>query len=174
MNIGGLEDLQRTQCHLTPRLIFVAHSHCMQRAKNPPLLQPMRGAHILTHRILKIEGNIWYEVGLPNLSTSNLSLSKIILWWYYTATNSPPSPPPPPGRAIFANRISKPQQPFIPVQTRQLPASSGSQMHDRAGHVAVCWASRSVTSCRGVCLLQPVGFVQLGGRPHEATNMAKS
>ena len=81
MNIGGLEDLRRTQCQLTPRLIYVAHSHCMQRAENPPLLQPMPGAHILTHRILKIEGNIWYEVGLPNLSTSNLS---------------PPKSPPPP------------------------------------------------------------------------------
>ena len=32
---------------------------------------------LTTHRILKIEGNIWYEVGLPNLCTSNLSLSKI-------------------------------------------------------------------------------------------------
>ena len=82
VNIGGLEDLQRTQCQLTPRLIHVAHSHCMQRAENPPLLQPMRGAHILTHRILKIEGNIWYELGFPNLSTSNLSLSKIFPWWY--------------------------------------------------------------------------------------------
>ena len=26
--------------------------------------------------ILKIEGNVWYEAGLPNLSTSILSLSK--------------------------------------------------------------------------------------------------
>ena len=85
VNIGGLEDLQRTQCQLTPRLLFVAHSHCMQRAENPPLLQPMRGAHILTHRILKIEGNVWYEVGLPNLSTSNVSLSKIILGSYMNA-----------------------------------------------------------------------------------------
>ena len=31
---------------------------------NPPLLQPVPRAHILAHRILKIEGNIWYEVGL--------------------------------------------------------------------------------------------------------------
>ena len=46
------------------------------------LLQPMSGAHSLTHRILKLEGNIWYEVGLPNLSTSNLSPPKL--------------PPPPP------------------------------------------------------------------------------
>ena len=43
----------------------------------------MPRAHILTHRILKIERSIWYEVGLPNLSTSNLSLST----------------PPPPGNA---------------------------------------------------------------------------
>ena len=56
---------------------YVAHLHCMQHAENPPLLQPVPGAHILTHRILKIEGNTWYEVGLPHLSTSILSLSKI-------------------------------------------------------------------------------------------------
>ena len=61
VNIGGLEDQRRT-----PRLIYVAHSHCMQRAENPPLLQPMPGAHILTHRILNIEKNIPYDVGLPN------------------------------------------------------------------------------------------------------------
>ena len=35
VNIGGLEGLQRTQCQLTPRLIYVAPSHCMQRAENP-------------------------------------------------------------------------------------------------------------------------------------------
>ena len=37
---------------------------------------PLDGGCPLTHRILKMEGNIWYEVGLPNLSTSTLSLSK--------------------------------------------------------------------------------------------------
>ena len=41
------------------------------------LLQPMPGAHSLTHRIVKLEGNIWYEVGLPNLSTSTLSPPKL-------------------------------------------------------------------------------------------------
>ena len=41
------------------------------------LLQPMPGAHSLTHRNLQVEGNIWYEVGLPNLSTSNLSPPKL-------------------------------------------------------------------------------------------------
>ena len=35
VNIGGPEGLQRTQCQLTPRLIYVAPSHCMQRAENP-------------------------------------------------------------------------------------------------------------------------------------------
>ena len=37
--------------------LYVAHSHCMQRAENPPLLQPVPRAHILAHRIIKIEGN---------------------------------------------------------------------------------------------------------------------
>ena len=41
-----------------------------------PLLQPMPGAHSLTHRILKIEGNIWYEVGVRNLSISILYCAK--------------------------------------------------------------------------------------------------
>ena len=49
--------------------LYVAHSHCMQHAEKPPLPQPVPCAHILAHRILKIEGNNWYEVGLPNLST---------------------------------------------------------------------------------------------------------
>ena len=46
-------------------IFSVAHSHCMQRAESPPILQPVRGAHILAHCIPKIEGNIRYEVGLP-------------------------------------------------------------------------------------------------------------
>ena len=65
-----------TLCHL-----YVVHPHCMQRAENPPLLQPVPGAHILAHRILKMEGNIWYEARLPNLSTSILSLSTIFPSW---------------------------------------------------------------------------------------------
>ena len=45
---------------------FTLHLH----TKNPPCnpcLQPMSGVHVLAHSIsiLKIEGNIWYERGLP-------------------------------------------------------------------------------------------------------------
>ena len=36
-------------------------------------------AHFLAHRILNTEGNIWQEGGLPNLSISNFSPSKIFL-----------------------------------------------------------------------------------------------
>ena len=72
-NIGGLEGLQRTQCHLTPRLIYAFTLHA---ARRKPLLQPMPGAHILTHRILKIEGDIWYEVGVRNLSILILYCAK--------------------------------------------------------------------------------------------------
>ena len=70
MALGGGGD------NLVPPLIYVAPSHCMQRAENPPLLQPMPGAHSLTHHILKIEGNIWYEVGVRNLSISILYCAK--------------------------------------------------------------------------------------------------
>ena len=48
----------------------------LHAARRKPLLQPMPGAHSLTHRILKIEGNIWYEVGVRNLSISILYCAK--------------------------------------------------------------------------------------------------
>ena len=53
---------------------------------------------MLADIILKIEGNIWYEVGLPNLSTSILSLS-----------NPPPPPPPPPPKEGLVEREGLPQ-----------------------------------------------------------------
>ena len=40
-------------------------------------LQPVSGAHILGHSILRVERFIWEEGGLPNLSTSNFSPFKI-------------------------------------------------------------------------------------------------
>ena len=42
----------------------------------------LMGSTLEAHSILKTEGNLWEEGGLPNLSTSILAPSKVFLRWY--------------------------------------------------------------------------------------------
>ena len=51
----------------------------LQGARRKRPLQPVSSAHTLAHGIRKVEGNVWYDGGFPNLSTSMLSLSQCFL-----------------------------------------------------------------------------------------------
>ena len=59
----------------------LCYAFALHAAHRKPSLQPVFDVHSIIQRILKIEGEIWYEGGLRNLSKSIFS---------------PPNPPPPP------------------------------------------------------------------------------
>ena len=59
-------------------------------AHRKPSLQPVSGVHIAAHGSLQMEGNVWYEGGLRNLSTSILPACNFFLRWsgVHTLSNS--------------------------------------------------------------------------------------
>ena len=135
-NVVLLEFLQRTRCQLTPRLISALCIRTACGTQKAPTLQPVCGAHILDHNILKIEGNIWYEGAqicphqfCPDLNFSSGGTHGAVV--ANAGASEPPEPTQGPSASAppFENRscLTEPRHPCspsIPQTPNQGPKSS--------------------------------------------------